>query len=84
MEHGHGMAMEGSAILWTVIVAAVVIIALVLILTRTGGTRQNKFEVNQGDTPMDILKKRYVLGEVTKEEFEEMKKGIGGIKVPYQ
>ena len=76
MEHGHGMAMEGSAIFWTVIIAAVVIIALVLILNRTGGTRQNKFEVNQGDTPMDILKKRYALGEITKEEFEEMKKEL--------
>ncbi len=76
MEHGHGMAIEGSAIFWTVIIAAVVIIALVLILNRTGGTRQNKFEVNQGDTPMDILKKRYALGEITKEEFEEMKKEL--------
>ena len=76
MEHGHGMAMEGSAIFWTVIIAAVVIIAVVLILTRTHGTRQNKFKVNQGDTPMDILKKRYALGEITEEEFEEMKRDL--------
>ena len=40
MEHGHGFAMEGSAILWVVIIAAVVIIALVVILNgRTGGRK---------------------------------------------
>jgi putative membrane protein len=76
MEHGHGFAMEGSAILWVVIIAAVVIIALVVILNRTGDRRQKKFEVNRDETPMDILKKRYALGEITKEEFEEVKKDL--------
>ena len=28
------------------------------------------------ETPMDVLKKRYVSGEIDKEEFEQMKKDI--------
>jgi len=30
------------------------------------------------ETPMDILKKRYAKGEITKEEFERMKKELEG------
>ncbi|MFP4621579.1 MAG: hypothetical protein ACLFM7_09725 [Bacteroidales bacterium] len=62
MDHGYGMAMEGSAILWTVIVAAVVIIALVLILTRTGGTKDPKTVFSPEDSFLEMLKKRYAAG----------------------
>jgi len=29
------------------------------------------------ETPMEILKKRYAKGEITKEEFDKMKKELG-------
>ncbi len=29
------------------------------------------------DTPLNILKKRFAKGEITKEEYEEMKKTLG-------
>lgn len=31
---------------------------------------------HQKDTPLDVLKKRFALGEITKIEFEEMKKTL--------
>ena len=33
------------------------------------------------ESPLEILKKRYARGEITKEEFEQMKKDIGGIQL---
>lgn len=31
----------------------------------------------QGDSPLDVLKKRYARGEINKEEFEQKKKDLG-------
>jgi putative membrane protein len=31
----------------------------------------------QADSPLEILKRRYARGEVSKEEFEEKKKDLG-------
>ena len=76
MNHGHGIAMEGFSILWIVIIAVVIIILLVWILTRTGSSEHTRLEANKEDSPIDILKKRYAIGDITKEEFEEMKQDL--------
>ena len=31
-----------------------------------------------GHSPLDILKERYAKGEITREQYEQMKKDIGG------
>lgn len=34
---------------------------------------------SKSESPMDILKKRYANGDITKEEFEEKRKTLGSI-----
>lgn len=52
---------------WILIIAGVVY----LIRALAGGERRTT-----GETALDILKKRYAKGEISKEEFEEKKKSI--------
>ena len=44
-----------------------------LIVTLINSTQSNK---KDGSDPLTILKKRFAKGEITKKQFEEMKKGI--------
>ena len=72
---GYGYMMNS----WTgAILMGLVILILIGVLiyflfksSKTGGLGQPPNE-----TPLDILKKRYARGEITKEQFEEMKKDL--------
>ncbi|MCL4535079.1 MAG: SHOCT domain-containing protein [Bacteroidetes bacterium] len=44
-------------------------------LARGGST--SSFGTTSGEAPLDILKRRYAAGEVTKEQFEEMRRTLG-------
>ncbi len=49
-----------------------VILVIYLLIKNNSQTKSEQ----GSETPMEILKKRYAKGEITKEQFEEMKKDI--------
>lgn len=66
-DYGWGM---GFGWLFMIIFWVLVILGVVYII-KLVGERTRKEE--RGETVLDILKKRYAKGEITKEEFEKMK-----------
>lgn len=60
-------------IFWIVIIG-LIIWAVVTIVNRdsTGGTTRK----SGGESAMDVLKRRYASGEISKEEFEEKKQDL--------
>jgi len=58
--------------MWLLIIL-VVIVFLYLIFARP---RSDSLLPSRQDTPLDILKKRYAKGEISKEEFDQMKKEL--------
>ncbi len=52
----------------------IVVIAIWGILQFTN--RNQPYNNQTAETPLDILKKRYAKGEITKEQFEEMKRNL--------
>ncbi|PIZ06210.1 MAG: electron transporter RnfE [Flavobacteriales bacterium CG_4_10_14_0_8_um_filter_32_5] len=51
-------------------------IFLIIIFAVTEMSKNNKGNNLPKDSPLDILKKRYAKGEITKEQFEEIKNTI--------
>jgi putative membrane protein len=86
---GHGWGMGpgmmgwgyGMGWIWMIIMAAfwiAVILGIVfLIRWLVISTRTGSHGPGPGDSPLEILKRRYARGEVNKEEFEEKKKDLG-------
>ena len=59
-------------VFWIVIIAAVIVFIRWLIAAE----RSRHPLAGGGESPLDILKKRYARGEINKEEFEEKKKDL--------
>jgi putative membrane protein len=58
-------------VFWILIIVGIVFLIRWLIeSSRPGGP------VVKGEAPMDILKQRYAKGEITKEQFDQMKKDL--------
>ena len=68
----HMMGYGGGWFLWLLLLIAVGIIVYLIFAKKnvpfSGGS--------SGETPLEILKKRYAKGEITKEEFERMKRDL--------
>jgi putative membrane protein len=72
---GYGYMMNSwtGAILMGLVVLILIGVLIYLLFksSKTGG-----FGRAPNETPLDILKKRYARGEITKAQFEEMKKDL--------
>ena len=66
--HGFGL---GGVLMWLLFVVLVGVVGYFIF---------RKLNVNRsrtsGETPIEILKKRYAKGEITKEEYEKTKKDL--------
>jgi putative membrane protein len=62
----------GGMFMGILLLIAVVLIVYFLMRVSKGGG----FGTFPHETPLDVLKKRYAQGEITKEKFDEMKKDL--------
>jgi putative membrane protein len=67
---GFGMGWYWPPIIIVVSFAAIIIGIVVLVLRGTPSRRRKR---NREDSAVDIMKKKYSRGEISKEEFEEKK-----------
>ncbi len=62
---------------WWMIIVWIVVAGLIIwgivALARRGGASSSE---GQNQTPLDIAKRRYANGEITKEEYERLKKDL--------
>lgn len=72
MFHEYGWWFMAGPLFWIVVIGLIVY-AVVTRSRRSGGPGLP----GQEETPLDILKKRYAKGEITREQFEQMKKDLG-------
>ena len=63
---------------FSILIVQIIIIAVALLILwwMLKGYHKNKM-FNSNDSPLDILNKRYAAGELTKEEYKQLKKEIG-------
>lgn len=71
--HGWGM---GGGWLFMLLFWGLVVALIAGLMIRIAGKRRDP--ASHGESAMDILKKRYAKGEITREEYESVKKDITG------
>ncbi len=73
---GPGHFWGGGMFIFPLIMLAVVLIVVYMIFGRVGFRPPWQDSTQASETPLDILKKRYARGEISKEEFEQMKNDL--------
>ena len=61
---------------WSFLLFVIIIIALIYLLVRFNGSRGNSGVAE--NSALDLLKRRYVQGEISREEYQQMKKDLEG------
>ena len=74
--NGYGMMGWGLGGLIMIILIVGIIVAVGLVIFFALRNKGGNTGVPEDDTPIDILKRRYARGEITKEEYESIKKDI--------
>jgi putative membrane protein len=69
MDWGHMPFGYGGIFMWIILL---VLIGVIIYLISSKG----KLVQHDEETPLEILKKRYAKGEISKQEFEKMKKDL--------
>ncbi|MCF8050293.1 MAG: SHOCT domain-containing protein [Desulfobacterales bacterium] len=70
---GHMMNYGPGGIFMWLLIILVVAVVVYFIFARS---RSDSLPPSRQDTPLDILKKRHAKGEITREEFEQLKKDL--------
>jgi len=73
--YGYGQMMDfgyGGIIMWAVFV--ILIVVIVYIIAQSAKSKTSKS--TEGEKPLEILKKRYARGEITKDEFDKIRKDL--------
>ncbi|MEJ2638300.1 MAG: SHOCT domain-containing protein [Desulfosarcinaceae bacterium] len=73
-DHMMGTGAYGGMLMWLIVIIVIAFVVY-LIVNRNlpaGGPRTGR-----GESALDILKRRYAEGEISKEEFDRMKREIG-------
>ena len=76
--HGH-MWDWGFGMLWGpfgMLVWLGILVLLIVLLARWLGGNSSSKNLEAGEEPLQILKKRYARGEISKEEYQEMRKTL--------
>lgn len=75
---GMGWWMLWGSFLWIIFVVAIVFIAAQL-AGRTGGSSESRASgrSQSGEPPLDIARRRYAAGEISRDEFEQIKRDLG-------
>jgi putative membrane protein len=71
---GMGWWMAGASILWVLFILAVVFLAARLAAPRDGATGHTAPE--QFPRPLEIARRRYAAGEISRDEFERIRRDL--------
>jgi len=79
MMHGGGWMFPGLAVLALFMLLILVLIgvgiALLIRSARSYGVKSERLEA-KADDPLEIVRRRYAMGEITREEFQSMREDL--------